>query len=63
MGICVEKGSELLLGADGRKFKGRYVFQGKRVFDESSEAALANEVGSSGKKLGKQRTAKVDYCS
>ncbi len=26
-GICVEKGSKLPEGTEGRKFKGRYVFQ------------------------------------
>ena len=41
-GICVEKGPELPEGTAGRKFKGRYVFQGNRVYDEHSEAALFN---------------------
>ena len=34
-------------GIEGRKFKGRYVFQGNRVYDEYSEAALFNGLGSS----------------
>ena len=46
-GICVEKGSELPEGTEGRTFKGRYVFQGNRVYDEFSEAALFDELGSS----------------
>lgn len=46
-GICVEKGSELPEGTVGQEFKGRYVSQGNRVYDEYSEAALYNELGSS----------------
>ena len=47
LGICVERGSELPLGTEGRKFKGRFVFQGNRVFDEYSEAAIFHELGRS----------------
>ncbi len=46
-GICVEKGSELPLGDPGRKFKGRYVFQGSEVKDQNWEAAIFQELGSS----------------
>jgi len=45
--ICVEKGSELPPGDPNRKFKGRVVFQGNRVQDESWNAALFQELGSS----------------
>ena len=37
--ICVEEGSELDEGNPLRKFKGRTVFQGNKVTDESSEVA------------------------
>ena len=46
-GICVEKGSELPPGDKGRKFKGRYVFQGNEVKDQNWEAAIFQELGSS----------------
>jgi len=46
-GICVEKGSELPEGDKGRKFKGRYVFQGNEVRDEFHEYAIFNDLGSS----------------
>ena len=46
-GICVEKGSEMPKAHKGRKFKGRYVYQGNQVVDEYQEAALFNELGSS----------------
>ena len=46
-GICVEKGSELPLGDPGRKFKGRFVFQGNEVKDQNWEAAVFQELGSS----------------
>ena len=45
--ICVEKGSELPINDPLRKFKGRTVFQGNNVKDESSEVALFSELGSS----------------
>ena len=45
--LCVEKGSELEKGNPLRKFKGRTVFQGNNVKDESSETALFAELGSS----------------
>ena len=45
--ICVEKGSELPEGNPLRKFKGRTVFQGNNVKDESSDVALFAELGSS----------------
>ena len=45
--LCVEKGSDLEKGSPLRKFKGRTVFQGNNVKDESSETALFAELGSS----------------
>ena len=45
--ICVEKGSELERGNPLRKYKGRTVFQGNNVKDESSDTALFSELGSS----------------
>ena len=45
--ICVEKGSELPVGHELRKFKGRTVFQGNNVRDENSDVALFSELGSS----------------
>ena len=46
-GICVEKGSELPKGHKGRKYKGRYVFRGNDVKDQSWETAMFQELGSS----------------
>ena len=57
-GICVEKGSELPEGNPGRKFKGRGVFRGNDVRDESHFLATFQDLGSapasmaSGKFLG-----------
>ena len=45
--ICVEKGSELPLGHAGRRYKGRVVFQGNQVVDESWNVAMFQELGSS----------------
>ena len=45
--ICVEKGSELPIGHELRKFKGRTVFQGNNARDENSDVALFSELGSS----------------
>ncbi|CAE7292249.1 unnamed protein product, partial [Symbiodinium sp. CCMP2456] len=45
--ICVEKGSELPANDPLRKFKGRTVFQGNNVKDESNDTALFSELGSS----------------
>ena len=45
--ICVEKGSELQENDPLRKFKGRTVFQGNNVKDESADVALFSELGSS----------------
>ena len=44
--ICVEKGSELPAGDAGRKYKGRVVFQGNQVRDESFDYAIFGEVSS-----------------
>ena len=44
--ICVEKGSELKENDPGRKFKGRVVFQGNDVKDESWETAIFQELSS-----------------
>ncbi len=45
-GICVEKNSELPKGHPKRKFKGRVVFQGNRVTNQSWEAAIFQDLGS-----------------
>ena len=44
--LCVEKGSELADGAEGKKFKGRIVFDGSDVVDENHNTAIFNELGS-----------------
>ena len=46
-GICGEKGSELPPGSPGRKWKGRFVFQGNYVRDEYSNHAIFDELSSS----------------
>ena len=45
-GILVEKGSELPKGHPDRKFKGRVVFQGNNVRDETGDWALFEELSS-----------------
>jgi len=45
--LCVEKGSELPAGDPGRKFKGRVVFQGNNVRDQSWDTAMFQDLGSS----------------
>ena len=45
-GICVEKNLELPPGHPRRKFKGRVVFQGNRVTNQSWEAAVLQDLGS-----------------
>ena len=45
--ILVEKGSELKDGDDGKKYKGRVVFQGNSVRDENYEYAVFSELSSS----------------
>ncbi len=45
-GICVEKGSELPEGNPGRKYKGRVVFRGNDVRDESHFLATFQDLGS-----------------
>ena len=42
--ICVEKNSELAPDNPARKFKGRVVFQGNQVLDESLDVALFQEL-------------------
>ena len=44
-GICVEKGSELPIDDEGRKYKYRVVFQGNRVVDQYWEKALFQDLG------------------
>jgi hypothetical protein len=44
--IVVEKGAELLQGDPARKFKGRVVYQGNNVKDESWDAAIFSDLGS-----------------
>ena len=51
--ICHEKHSELPL--DQRVYKGRVVFQGNNVQDESSHAALFQDLGSSTSLIGASR--------
>ena len=46
-GICVEKGSELPETDPRRKYKYRVVFQGNRVVNQSWEAAIFQDLGSS----------------
>ena len=45
-GICVEQGSELPEGNPGRKYKGRVVFRGNGVRDESHYLATFQDLGS-----------------
>eukprot|EP00972_Heterocapsa_arctica_P084595 12461360-Heterocapsa_arctica.AAC.1 len=45
-GICGEKGSELMRGDPGQKWKGRYVFCGNDVKYEHMQAAIFNELSS-----------------
>jgi hypothetical protein len=45
-GICVEKGSELPEGNPQRKYKGRVVFRGSDVRDESHFLATFQDLGS-----------------
>ena len=45
-GLCTLKGSELEKGAVGRKFKGRYVYQGNQVRDQNNEVAVFNSLSS-----------------
>ena len=45
-GFCVEKNSELPAGHPNRKFKGRAVFEGNRVRNENSEAAIFSQLSS-----------------
>ena len=42
---CVEKNSELPDGHEKKKFKGRVVFQGNRVLNQSWEAAMFQDLG------------------
>ena len=44
--LCVEKNSELPKKDKRRKFKGRVVYGGNRVWDESGEVALFEEINS-----------------
>ena len=60
--ICVEKGSELPLGSDGRKFKGRVVFQGNRVVNQSWEAAVFQDLGNSPATMDASRAADCFGC-
>ena len=45
--LCFEKGSELEVGDPNRKYKGRVVFLGDRVRDQSGQAAVFEELSSS----------------
>ena len=44
--ICVEKNSELDISNPSRKYKGRVVFQGNKVFDQNWDVAMFNEMSS-----------------
>ena len=46
-GLCVEKGSELPEGDERRQLKYRVVFGGDNVIDQSWEAAVFQNLGSS----------------
>ena len=56
-GICVEKNSEL--SSDLRKFKGRVVFQGNQVCDQTSNYAIFQDLGNSPATL--QAAKAVDF--
>ena len=68
-GICVEKGSELpkflpdgKTRNPGRKFKGRVVFQGNRVVNQSWEAAVFQDLGNSPATMDASRAADCYGC-
>ena len=44
--LCVLKGSELRDGNKGKKYKGRTVFQGNRVWDQNWDVAMFQELSS-----------------
>ena len=45
-GFCVLKGSELPKGTKGRKYKGRFVYQGNQVRDQDNAIAVFNSLSS-----------------
>ena len=45
-GFCVLKGSELTKGTKGRKYKGRFVYQGNQVRDQDNAIAVFNSLSS-----------------
>ena len=61
--ICTEKNSELDPKNKLRKFKGRVVFQGNRVYDEAHEIALFADLGSSPSTMEASRVADFIGCT
>ena len=57
LGLCFEKGSELKANDEGRKYKGRAVYQANRVVNQNWEAALFQDLGSSPATLEAARAA------
>ena len=62
-GICGEKNYELADGDPLRKFKGRVVFQGNRVVNQSWENALFMDLGSSPATMEGSRAADLYGCA
>ena len=62
-GISGEKNSELPDNDPLRKFKGRVVFQGNRVVNQSWETALFNDMGSSPATMEGSRAADLFGCA
>ena len=61
--ICGEKSSELAEDDPLRKFKGRVVFQGNNVVNQSWETALFNDLGSSPAAMEGSRAADLFGCA
>ena len=61
-GICVEKNHELPEGDPLRKMKGRVVFQGNQVTNQSWEAAIFQDLGSSPATMEASRVADMWGC-
>ena len=57
-----KKGSELPIGDQGRKFKGRVVFQGNRVVNQSWETAVFQDLGNSPATMDASRAADCYGC-
>ena len=61
--LCVEKGYLLPSGAPGRRYKGRVVFQGNRVFDEWRYSALFQDLGSAPSTMDSARACDLVGCA